>query len=113
MTRGDFVRLFSQFFPFGDVVAFSNLFFAFVDEDKDGRIAFAEYLRSMSILMRGSLSERIDWAFEFLDQDHDGRLSLSDLQLVVDAVYALLARAVQADPVLIRALLLYDGQFIG
>lgn len=90
------MRLFDNFFPFGDPTAFAEQLFRLYDADRNGLVNFGEYLTGLSITTRGRVDEKIHWAFQLYDQDGDGQLSRSDMLLVVDAVYRMMGPLAEA-----------------
>ena len=46
----------------------------------------------LSILIRGSLEEKLKWTFSLYDQDRDGFISREEMEDVVGSVYDLMGR---------------------
>ncbi|KAG2372711.1 hypothetical protein C9374_013612 [Naegleria lovaniensis] len=72
-----------------DLVLGKILFRAF-DKDNSGTIDYREFLATMAILSRGSVEQKIEFAFSMIDLDHDGKLSREELQKVITALYKVL-----------------------
>ncbi|KAI9032836.1 hypothetical protein CLU79DRAFT_830671 [Phycomyces nitens] len=53
--------------------------FAFFDQDKDGMINFGEMVSGFSVLCKGNLDEKIEYAFKGYDLDEDGYISRDEL----------------------------------
>ena len=51
----------------------------------------------LSVLVRGSLEEKLRWAFSLYDQDRDGYISREEMEDVVGSVFDLMGRT--GDPV--------------
>lgn len=56
-------------------------------------VTFTELVLTLSALARGSLQDKLRWAFSLYDLDHDGILSRSDLFRVIMSIYFLLGRS--------------------
>eukprot|EP00842_Homolaphlyctis_polyrhiza_P004296 jgi/Hompol1/4868/HPOL_003958-RA len=61
--------------------------FAFFDQDRNGIISFEELVRGLSILCKGSLDERIRYAFEGYDLNGDGLISRDELRQMFKAYF--------------------------
>jgi len=49
-------------------------------------------VRSLSVLARGSLSEKLQWTFSLYDIDGDGVITRDELHSVVSSIYAIMGR---------------------
>jgi len=50
-------------------------------------IDFREFIVAISITSRGSMSDKIEWAFKLYDIDEDNRISMEDMKIVISAFY--------------------------
>ncbi|XP_059477008.1 frequenin-1-like [Neocloeon triangulifer] len=87
LTEEGFVNIYRQFFPQGDPTKFATLVFRVFDENQDGSIEFAEFLRAMSVTSRGDIDEKLHWAFKLYDLDNDGFITRDEMYNIVDAIY--------------------------
>ncbi|XP_042148819.1 frequenin-1 [Ixodes scapularis] len=90
LTEQGFLRIYKQFFPQGDPSKFASLVFRVFDENKDGSIEFEEFIRALSVTSRGSLDEKLVWAFKLYDVDNDGFITRDEMYNIVDAIYQML-----------------------
>ncbi|EFC47952.1 predicted protein, partial [Naegleria gruberi] len=72
-----------------DVVLGKILFRAF-DKDNSGSIDYREFLATMAILSKGTIEQKLEFAFSMIDLDNDKKLSREELQKVIVALYKVL-----------------------
>ncbi|XP_022653378.1 frequenin-1-like [Varroa jacobsoni] len=99
MTKDEFAKLYGQFFPPGDQTKFVDYIFNVFDEDKNGVITFKEFIRAISITTKGSIDEKLNWAFDLYDIDNDGFVTRAEMVDIVTAIYVLHGKAAEGDPV--------------
>ncbi|XP_055898829.1 neuronal calcium sensor 1 [Biomphalaria glabrata] len=94
LTLEGFTKIYQQFFPFGDPSKFANFVFNVFDENKDGFISFSEFLQALSVTSRGTVEEKLKWAFRLYDLDNDGYITREELLDIVDAIYRMVGESV-------------------
>ncbi|KAG1941513.1 Kv channel-interacting protein 2-like [Pimephales promelas] len=67
-----FKLIYSQFFPQGDSTSYAHFLFEAFDTNKNGCLSFQEFVAGLSLILRGSMYDRLNWAFNFYDNDKDG-----------------------------------------
>lgn len=95
LTKTEFIKIYKQFFPFGDPTEFSNYVFEVFDSDKNGVIEFKEFISALSIASRGTLEEKLCWAFQLYDLDGDGKITYDEMLSIVSAVYKMIGSMVE------------------
>lgn len=60
LTKHDFLRLYHQFFPFGEPEAFAQIMFNMFDVNRNGKLEFYEYTLALSITTRGKFCEKLE-----------------------------------------------------
>lgn len=98
MDKTEFLKIYKQFFPFGDPSRFVDHAFRMFDENQNGKIEFSEFIRALSISSRGTMEEKLIWSFRFYDLDNDGVISRNELLLVVSAIFEMLGGSAKMPP---------------
>ncbi|XP_065563768.1 Kv channel-interacting protein 1-like isoform X2 [Artemia franciscana] len=88
-----FRLIYSQFFPHGDASRYASYVFKAFDEQNCGCLSFDEFIKSLSLLTRGTAGDKLRWAFKLYDINKDGVITKEELQEIVASVHKLLGRS--------------------
>ncbi|XP_064625058.1 neurocalcin homolog isoform X2 [Lineus longissimus] len=72
MRKEGIEDLFLQMFPKGNAAKFARNVFRTYDVDGDGQICFKEFILGISVTDRGTVEEKLEWAFAIYDKDGSG-----------------------------------------
>uniref|UniRef100_A0A914ZRT7 EF-hand domain-containing protein n=1 Tax=Parascaris univalens TaxID=6257 RepID=A0A914ZRT7_PARUN len=87
-----FQEIYAQFFPQGNANKYAEYVFKTFDRDEDGMINFEEFVVGLSVISRGTNTEKLEWIFDLYDINKKGCIRQTELMLVVQSIYELLGR---------------------
>lgn len=87
-----FKDIYAQFFPQGETGAYAHYVFKMFDLQHSGTICFEDFVRSLSILARGSLSEKLHWTFALYDINGDGVITKDEMFVIVSSIYSIMGK---------------------
>ncbi|XP_060712379.1 calsenilin-like isoform X1 [Hemiscyllium ocellatum] len=87
-----FKTIYSQFFPQGDATMYAHFLFNAFDSDRHGAIRFEDFVVGLSVLLRGSIHEKLNWAFNLYDINKDGYITKEDMLAIVRSIYDMMGR---------------------
>ncbi|XP_069771379.1 calsenilin-like [Narcine bancroftii] len=87
-----FKVIYSQFFPQGDITSYAHFLFNAFDTDKSGAIRFEDFVIGLSVLLRGTVNEKLIWAFNLYDINKDGYITKEEMLAIIQSIYAMMGR---------------------
>ncbi|XP_060766235.1 Kv channel-interacting protein 1-like [Neoarius graeffei] len=87
-----FKQIYSQFFPQGDASTYAHYLFNAFDSEHNGSIKFEDFVTALSILLRGSTQEKLQWTFNLYDINRDGYINKEEMTDIVSAIYDMMGK---------------------
>ncbi|XP_061541233.1 Kv channel-interacting protein 1 isoform X3 [Phycodurus eques] len=87
-----FKQIYSQFFPHGDASTYAHYLFNAFDAAQSGTIKFEDFVTALSILLRGSITEKLQWTFNLYDINRDGYVNKEEMTDIVRAIYDMMGK---------------------
>eukprot|EP00035_Acanthoeca_spectabilis_P023404 m.449169 g.449169 ORF g.449169 m.449169 type:complete len:188 (+) comp19782_c0_seq1:155-718(+) len=97
LTRDEFKAIFSEIFPFGKSGLFADFVFNVFDRSSDNRLTFSEFIQALSATGRGSIDEKLAFAFRLFDLNHDGVIERGEMVQVVQSILLMIGAGTGAD----------------
>ncbi|CAF1412365.1 unnamed protein product [Adineta steineri] len=90
VTEPEFQAIYSHFFPHGNCQNYTSFLFRVLDRRKRMYFTFEDYIQTLSILVRGSIKEKLHWIFRLYDIYDDGKLTKQTFETILRSIYDLL-----------------------
>ncbi|XP_072342116.1 calsenilin-like isoform X3 [Scyliorhinus torazame] len=87
-----FKAIYSQFFPQGDASTYAHFLFNAFDMDRRGAIQFEDFVIGLSVLLRGTVHEKLNWAFNLYDINKDGYITKEEMLAIIQSIYDMMGR---------------------
>nr|XP_034969484.1 Kv channel-interacting protein 4-like [Zootoca vivipara] len=87
-----FKEIYSQFFPQGDSTTYAHFLFNAFDTDHNGSVSFEDFVMGLSILLRGTVQEKLNWAFNLYDINKDGCITKEEMLDIMKAIYDMMGK---------------------
>uniref|UniRef100_A0A8C7XVY3 EF-hand domain-containing protein n=1 Tax=Oryzias sinensis TaxID=183150 RepID=A0A8C7XVY3_9TELE len=99
VNEDTFKQIYSQFFPHGDkwtdkcyASTYAHYLFNAFDTGHTGSIKFEDFVTALSILLRGSVTEKLQWTFNLYDINRDGYINKEEMMDIVRAIYDMMGK---------------------
>ncbi|XP_053572143.1 Kv channel-interacting protein 1 isoform X2 [Bombina bombina] len=87
-----FKQIYSQFFPHGDASMYAHYLFNAFDTAQSGSVKFEDFVAALSILLRGTIHEKLRWTFNLYDINKDGYINKEEMMNIVKAIYDMMGK---------------------
>ncbi|GCC21406.1 A-type potassium channel modulatory protein KCNIP1-like isoform X3 [Chiloscyllium punctatum] len=87
-----FKQIYSQFFPQGDASMYAHYLFNAFDSAHNGSIKFEDFVMALSVLLRGTVHEKLRWTFNLYDINKDGYINKEEMTDIVRAIYDMMGK---------------------
>ncbi|XP_043370004.1 Kv channel-interacting protein 4 isoform X7 [Dermochelys coriacea] len=106
-----FKEIYSQFFPQGDSTTYAHFLFNAFDTDHNGSVSFEDFIMGLSILLRGTVQEKLNWAFNLYDINKDGYITKEKMDKNKDGVVTIdeFIESCQKDENIMRSMQLFEN----
>lgn len=92
VNEDTFKDIYSQFFPQGDATTYAHFLFTAFDTDHNGCVSFEDFVMGLSILLRGTVQEKLNWAFNLYDINKDGYITKEEMLDIMKAIYDMMGK---------------------
>lgn len=79
LTKDQFKEMYKKIFKANNSTQMAERIFRTFDENNDGHISFKELMSSMSVTSRGSVEDKLRWAFNIYDIDESGTITIEEV----------------------------------
>nr|XP_047911699.1 calsenilin isoform X2 [Anser cygnoides] len=93
-----FTLIYAQFFPQGDASAYAHFLFNAFDADGSGALCFEDFVSGLSVLLRGTVQEKLNWAFNLYDINKDGFITKEEMLEIMKSIYDMMGRCTLPAP---------------
>ncbi|XP_071359953.1 A-type potassium channel modulatory protein KCNIP2-like [Trachinotus anak] len=87
-----FKNIYSQFFPQGDSSMYAHFLFEAFDTQNNGTVNFEDFVVSLSIILRGSITDKLNWAFNLYDLNKDGCITREEMTDIMHSIYDMMGK---------------------
>ncbi|CAM4653981.1 unnamed protein product [Leuciscus chuanchicus] len=87
-----FKLIFSHFFPQGDSSAYAHFLFEAFDRRRNGAVSFEDFVVGLSNILRGTVTERLCWAFSLYDLNKDGCITKEEMNDIMKSIYDMMGK---------------------
>ncbi|KAK6474748.1 Kv channel-interacting protein 1 isoform X1 [Huso huso] len=92
VNEDTFKQIYAQFFPQGDASMYAHYLFNAFDSAHNGSVKFEDFVMALSILLRGSVREKLSWTFNLYDINKDGYINKEEMTDIVTAIYDMMGK---------------------
>lgn len=92
VNEDTFKQIYAQFFPQGDASMYAHYLFNAFDSAHNGSVKFEDFVMALSILLRGSVREKLSWTFNLYDINKDGYINKEEMTDIIRAIYDMMGK---------------------
>ncbi|XP_030365890.1 calsenilin [Strigops habroptila] len=93
-----FTLIYSRFFPQGDASTYARFLFDAFDADRNGALCFQDFVLGLSVLLRGTVQQKLRWAFNLYDINKDGCITKEEMLQIMKSIYDMMGRCTRPAP---------------
>ncbi|VTJ85246.1 Hypothetical predicted protein, partial [Marmota monax] len=90
---------------------YAHFLFNAFDTDHNGAVSFEDFIKGLSILLRGTVQEKLNWAFNLYDINKDGYITKEKMDKNKDGVVTIdeFIESCQKDENIMRSMQLFEN----
>ncbi|XP_026637218.1 Kv channel-interacting protein 2 isoform X2 [Microtus ochrogaster] len=110
VNEENFKQIYSQFFPQGenskscleakftfhcsstDSSTYATFLFNAFDTNHDGSVSFEDFVAGLSVILRGTIDDRLNWAFNLYDLNKDGCITKEEMLDIMKSIYDMMGK---------------------
>ncbi|XP_069610163.1 A-type potassium channel modulatory protein KCNIP2 isoform X1 [Ranitomeya imitator] len=92
VNEENFKQIYSQFFPQGDSSMYAHFLFNAFDTDHNGSVSFEDFVAGLSIILRGTIDDKLNWAFNLYDLNKDGCITKEEMMDIMKSIYDMMGK---------------------
>ncbi|XP_019720189.1 Kv channel-interacting protein 2 isoform X4 [Hippocampus comes] len=77
---------------FTDSSTYAHFLFEAFDTDKNGSVSFEDFVFGLSIILRGTINDRLNWAFNLYDLNKDGCITKDEMLDIMKSIYDMMGK---------------------
>ncbi|KAM9516391.1 Kv channel-interacting protein 4-like isoform 1-T1 [Guaruba guarouba] len=75
-----------------DASAYARFLFDAFDADHNGALCFQDFVLGLSVLLRGTVQQKLQWAFNLYDINKDGCITKEEMLQIMTSIYDMMGR---------------------
>uniref|UniRef100_H3ASR2 Potassium voltage-gated channel interacting protein 2 n=1 Tax=Latimeria chalumnae TaxID=7897 RepID=H3ASR2_LATCH len=75
-----------------DSSMYAHFLFNAFDADNNGTVSFEDFVAGLSIILRGTITDRLNWAFNLYDLNKDGCITKEEMMDIMKSIYDMMGK---------------------
>ncbi|XP_042196900.1 Kv channel-interacting protein 4 isoform X1 [Callorhinchus milii] len=100
VNEDTFKDIYAQFFPreevtylsISDASTYAHFLFNAFDTDHNGSVSFEDFVTGLSVLLRGTIQDKLKWAFNLYDINKDGYITKEEMLDIMKSIYDMMGK---------------------